>query len=98
MGTWAIPNTINKAKKLKSLLSKPLYANDNIINELSEVYGDDDLFDEIGEYRCPESDIRILIKIYIKNLIDLFIKEPECFNIKFEKGALKILNQIVAIN
>lgn len=54
MGTWTISNTINKAKKLKSLLSKPLYVNDNIINKLSEVYGDDDLFDEIGEYRCTD--------------------------------------------
>lgn len=50
MGTWALPNTKKKAEDLKVLLSKPLYCDEKVKDKLYNLYGDDELFDEISDY------------------------------------------------
>lgn len=36
-----------------------------------------------------------LVKIYIQNMLEMYEKTPNYFNVKFEQSALKILKQIV---
>lgn len=98
MGSWALPNTKQKAEELKKLLAKPLYSNKRTQDKLYHLYGDDALFDAIDdrEYEYGKHyDIRFLIKIYIKGLLEDYKKHSETFNVNFDKGALKILNELV---
>ena len=51
MGTWALPNTKEKANALQELMQKPLKANNKSKDKLYDLYGDDELFDEIDDRR-----------------------------------------------
>ena len=98
MGTWALPNTKKKAEDLKVLLSKPFYCDEKATDKLYNLYGDDELFDEISDYSYEygeHCDISFLVKIYIQNMLKINKKTPNYFNVKFEQSALKILKQIV---
>ena len=64
MGTWNLPQSLEKAKKLQNLLKKPLIALDTE-NKLYDLLGDDDLFDSIIEEQrvfCDDLDVRDLVK------------------------------------
>ena len=64
MGTWALTQSLEKAKKLQNLLKKPLIALD-AENKLYDLLGDDDLFDSIIEERRvfgDDLDVRDLVK------------------------------------
>ena len=64
MGTWNIPQSLEKAKKLQNLLKKPLIALDTE-NKLYDLLGDDDLFDSIIEEQRvfgDDLDVRDLVK------------------------------------
>lgn len=71
-GTWAIPDTVEKAVKLQELMKSPIEADiaEDILNDI----GDDKLFDKIDETidRDPKADIRP----YIKELLSTWIKQP----------------------
>jgi len=51
MGTWALPNTKEKAQALQELMQKPLKANNKTASKLYDLYGDDGLFDAIADRR-----------------------------------------------
>ena len=98
MGTWALPNTKEKAQALQELMQKPLKANDKSKDKLYDLYGDDGLFDDIDDRRYEEGkdyDIRFLVATYINNSLEYYKKSPEKFNLKFDKEAIKILEIIV---
>jgi hypothetical protein len=64
MGTWNLPQSLEKAKKLQNLLKKPLIALDTE-NKLYDLLGDDDLFDSIIEEQRvfgDDLDVRDLVK------------------------------------
>lgn len=98
MGTWALPNTNEKAKRLQELFAKPIYITKKMKSELYDLYGDDELWDEIGDRKYEygtKYDIRFLIACYIDGLLKYYEEKPQCFNVKFDKNAIKILKNIV---
>ena len=98
MGTWALPNTTEKAKALHELMQKPLKANSKAESKLYNLYGDDELFDDIIDRRVEDGtnyDLRFLVATYIKGTLDYLKKSPESFYVKFDQEAIKILEQIV---
>jgi hypothetical protein len=73
-GTWSVPETPEQVKKLTNLLKNPLDA-ETALDELYDVFGDDELFDdlEVMKREEPETDVRHVV---IKRLKDMnFIKE-----------------------
>ncbi len=98
MGTWALPNTKQKAEELQKLFEKPIYSNQMTKEKLYDLYGDDVLFDSINDREYEEDskyDIRFLIATHIKGLLQYYNEKPECFNVKFNKSAIKILNKLL---
>ncbi len=73
-GTWSVPETPEQVKKLTTLLKNPLNA-EKALDELYDVFGDDELFDvlEAMKRNEPETDVRHVV---IRRLKDMnFIKE-----------------------
>ena len=73
-GTWSVPETPEQVKKLTNLLKNPLDA-ETALDELYDVFGDDELFDdlEVMKREEPETDVRHVV---IRRLKDMnFIKE-----------------------
>ena len=73
-GTWSVPETPEQVKKLTTLLKNPLDA-ETALDELYDVFGDDELFDDLEVMKRdePETDVRHVI---IRRLKDMnFIKE-----------------------
>ena len=73
-GTWAIPETPEQVVKLKNLLKNPLDA-DTALNELGDVFGDDELFDTLEDMKEnePDTDVRHVVISRLKEMN--FIKE-----------------------
>ena len=72
MGTWALPQTVEKAKKLQALLKQPLPAK-NAESKIYDLIGDDDLFDSILNEKTRAGDnvdIRILVKFFLESFLD----------------------------
>jgi hypothetical protein len=73
-GTWSVPDTPEQVQKLTTLLKNPLDA-ETALDELYDVFGDDELFDdlEVMKREEPETDVRHVV---IRRLKDMnFIKE-----------------------
>jgi len=73
-GTWSVPETPEQVEKLTILLKNPLNA-EKALDELYDVFGDDELFDdlEVMKRNEPETDVRHVV---IRRLKDMnFIKE-----------------------
>jgi hypothetical protein len=73
-GTWSVPETPEQVKKLTNLLKNPLDA-ETALDELYDVFGDDELFDDLEVMKRdePETDVRHVV---IRRLKDMnFIKE-----------------------
>lgn len=98
MGTWELPNTKQKAEQLKEMFKKPIKANQKTRDKLCYIYGDDALFDEILDREFENGsnyDVRFLIASYIDSLLIYYKEQPECFYVKFQKGAIKTLENII---
>ena len=72
-GTWAIPDTVEKAIKLKSLMQTPLDSK-TAEDVLSGIVGDDKLFDKIDKTvdRDPKADVRQ----FVKECLIQWVKQP----------------------
>lgn len=68
-GTWSIPDTPEKVRELKDLMSKELPA-DEAQDKIYGILGDDELFDDIAEMeeKDPKADVRGMI---VRRLDDL---------------------------
>ena len=68
-GTWSIPDTPEKVKELKDLMSQELPA-DEAQDKIYGILGDDELFDDIAEMadKDPKADVRGMI---VRRLDDL---------------------------
>lgn len=71
--TWAIPDTEETKEKLRTLMAQPLPAGPDAVNateQLYDVFGDDELFDRIGQAAetDPDVDVRPLIQARLKEL------------------------------
>lgn len=73
-GTWSIPETPEQVKKLSNLLKNPLDA-ETALDELYDVFGDDELFDTLEGMKKdePETDVRHVVISRLKDMN--FIKE-----------------------
>ena len=92
MGTWALPQNVEKATKLKNLFKKPLIAK-NAESKIYDLIGDDDLFDAIineQERSGDNVDIRILVKFFLESFLD----DQENAAKPWEEEAVKICRQI----
>lgn len=72
MGTWALPNTLEKAKKLQIILSKPLMTKD-ATDKLYHLIGDDDLFDQIISLKKEignQYDVRSITIKYLRSFLE----------------------------
>lgn len=72
MGTWALPQTVKKAKELQELMKLPLPAK-IASNRLYDLIGDDNLFDKIisVENECgKDRDVRDLVKFSLKSFLE----------------------------
>lgn len=77
MGTWALPKTKAQAESFRSLMMQPLKAKD-VEDKLYYLLGDDELFDEIEEFRSvfgDDGDVRALV---IKHLAQFLEHIEEC--------------------
>lgn len=70
-GTWSLPDTNKKVKKLKSLMKSPINASDLklIKDELYNILGDDDLYDNLNDAAEYASDLRLTIANYISSFL-----------------------------
>jgi hypothetical protein len=81
-GTWAVPDTPAKINRLKELLSKDLPVGPDAtfaVEQLYDIVGDDDLFDDLSELAKsqPDADARPLVVKRLKELgYDLDQPEP----------------------
>lgn len=92
MGTWNLPQTVKKAKKLQELMRLPLLA-EVASDKLYDLIGDDDLFDKIisVENECSKDhDVRDLVKSSLKS----FLENRDLSNCPWSKNSLKICHQI----
>ncbi|MDA9231370.1 hypothetical protein N9O56_02245 [Rickettsiales bacterium] len=92
MGTWALPQSLEKAKKLQNLLKKPLIALD-AESKLYDLLGDDDLFDSIIEEQRvfgDDLDVRDLVKFSL----EYFLKNYKNATNPWDKEAFKICQNI----
>ena len=92
MGTWALPQTKEKAKKLQNLLQKPLIALD-AENKLYDILGDDDLFDSIIEEQRVFGD-DLDIRNLVKSSLEYFLKHSENATKSWDQEAFKICLEI----
>lgn len=92
-GTWSLPNTKQKAMKLKKILSKPLSA-EKAGDVLYDLTGDDslyDMFDELIADGEGKDDIRYMVVDKVKKWVKDFEKDPSLFKDGFDKDAIKII-------
>ena len=89
-GTWALPSSVKDAKELKQVMKKPL-SGEEAIESLNDIFGDDDLFDELGEVEEGQ-DARPVVINHLKGILERYEQEPDEFD--FEKEALKICRGI----
>jgi len=92
-GTWSLPDTSRKARKLSKLMSEPLTP-EKAKKVIYGIFGDDKLFDELDS-SPKESDVRYVIASHLKELIKHYMEKPEDFNKDFDKVALGVLGTIV---
>jgi hypothetical protein len=67
-GTWSTPDTPQKKKELKKLLSKPLQAS-KAAKALYNLVGDDALFDTISQIEKEDgkkADVRLAVQAYLQ--------------------------------
>jgi len=99
-GTWSIPDTPEKVRELKDLMSKELPA-DEAQDKIYGILGDDELFDAIAEMeeKDPKADVRGMI---VRRLDDLGLLkkktneekqrlDPECWD-GYKKDGTKMKN------
>ncbi len=99
-GTWSLPYTEEKAKKLAEIIQSlpdgdlSALQKDSLEDELYFVFGDDMLFDDIDSGK----NVKQKLVLHISKLIQYYKSNPESFRGKFTGNALGILEQIVSTN
>ena len=101
-GTWSIPDTPEKVRELKDLMSQELPA-DEAQDKIYGILGDDELFDDIAEMeeKDPKADVRGMI---VRRLDDLGLLkkktneekqrlDPECWD-GYHKEGTKMKNGV----
>jgi hypothetical protein len=93
MGTWNLPQSLEKAKKLQNLLKKPLIALD-AENKLYDLLGDDDLFDSIIEEQRVFGD-DLDVRDLVKSSLEYFLKNSKDVTNTWDKEAFKICQSLI---
>jgi hypothetical protein len=90
-GTWALPFTVDKASDLEKFVTELKGGANPISEELYNLYGDDDLMDDL------QTILPLAVKIiqkYIKKLLAEYKSDPEDFTEKLDPDAEEILRSI----
>lgn len=91
-GTWGKPHTVAAAKQLQRAMRRPIPAG-NVPKEVSNVVGDDDLFDLIDDTAKKDGedkDVRVLIA---SQLLD-WLRDLSSWSKPWEPAAIAIYKQI----
>lgn len=93
MGTWNLPNTKEKAKKLQNLLKKPLRAS-QATDKLYNLLGDDELFDLIlGEQKVFGDNLDV--RDMVKSSLEYFLDNSENAMKPWDQEAVKICQSLI---
>lgn len=102
-GTWALPNTKEKALELYFLMQDEIPAKE-ATDKIYNLIGDDLLFDIIADYLqgydkdAHTIDVRYSIASRLERLLDQYEMNPESFKEPFDDEAIKILKDIVRLH
>jgi NAD(P)H-dependent FMN reductase len=91
MGTWSIPNTMAKARRLAKLLAKPLPA-EGATDVLYDLVGDDRLFDSLGE-AGGSSDVRYSVARKIEEWDAYYHESPESWRDSISPAVWEVLRR-----
>ena len=97
-GTWAIPSKLADAKKIQELLQKPL-SSEEASTQLTNLFGDDDLFDEladVGKDKGKDADVRPVVIKHIKKLVEDYEERREEYP-PFGRGVLSIYRKLASV-
>lgn len=91
-GVWALPDDEKKVAALRDMLKGPLPPA-KALRELYRVFGDDELFDAIGD--LPKNgDARQAVKDRLSELLDQYAEKPGDFSHKLPDGVLAELKKL----
>lgn len=81
-GTWALPDTPEEQDRLRQIMSEPLPVGADATNATEQLYnilGDDDLFDQLSDLAAqdPDADARVLIKDKLEDFGITIEPEPQ---------------------
>lgn len=95
-GTWAIPFTLNQAKKLAVLMKKPI-SSQQFMDKGYDLVGDDDLYDFFGELEGDGSgdDVRGAVLNTVEQWLDEYERKPENFGKQFDPKAVVLLKKLI---
>jgi len=93
MGTWNLPQTVEKAKKLQTLLKKPLLARE-ASDKLYYLLGDDELFDLILEEQKVFGD-DLDVRYMVKSSLEYFLDNQENAMKLWNQEAVKICQSLI---
>jgi uncharacterized protein YeeX (DUF496 family) len=74
-GTWKLPSSDEDVAKFKEIMATPIIAGEEgqaATDEIGEVFGDDELFDDLAELgsKDPNADCRDVINAWLRQVID----------------------------
>lgn len=87
-GTWSLPFTEDKVDELEYLMKQPI--DPEVASDiLYDIFGDDDLFDQINNWADDGADdVRILIKDKLKEYLQQYQENPDSFRTKIKDKEL----------
>lgn len=93
-GSWALPFDTESAIKLRRFMSKPR-SKEDALEMLYYIFGDDELFDDIGDPVDP-TDIRYEVRIKLKELLQAYENGDLNTSEVLNDDAKDILNSIIS--
>lgn len=87
-GSWSLPFTEDKVDELEYLMKQPI--DPEVASDLLyDIFGDDDLFDNIAHWQDDGADdVRILIKDKLKEYLQQYKENPDSFRTKIKNKEL----------
>jgi hypothetical protein len=94
MGTWATPDTVEKAEKLAILLKGPIRA-DEALDKLFDIVGDDAFFDSVDEL-LHSGNHKADVSYMAAERVGKWLNDLDMFMMPWDAKAIPICTQAVA--